>query len=371
VPESIGKRNINVLDIATDEIRARDGDGLKLYDDGGNGIFIEDGGNIGIGTVEPKTKLHVSGGVASYDDDRNLTSLRHLVDRKYVDIAVTALGLRYYMLDTDSGTEDYKNCSSSSSDGAEQSSSKASLSDDDYILGWIAPNANEPDKLIIGEYNWRIYAEKTGGTKTLRLYWKLVERKSDTSEVVIGTSIISNDITSGKNSYILPLTLSADYDIASDSYVVGKIYADVSGSGSAPSVTLYYEGDSDSHWQIPVNTEILDGIYVNIDGDTMTGDLTVSNLYVPDGGFVGISGADGWTFDSSNGDISTTSNVGIGTTEPTAALDINSDILRLRTAKTPASSGDTGNAGDVCWDADYLYICTATNTWRRIQHATW
>jgi hypothetical protein len=39
--------------IEADEIRARDGAGLKLYDDGGNGIFVEDGGNVGIGTMNP------------------------------------------------------------------------------------------------------------------------------------------------------------------------------------------------------------------------------------------------------------------------------------------------------------------------------
>ncbi|MBW1726901.1 MAG: hypothetical protein JRJ62_04835 [Deltaproteobacteria bacterium] len=134
-------------------------------------------------------------------------------------------------------------------------------------------NTNEPDKLLLGVYNWRIYAEKTGGTKTLRLYWKLVERKNDDSEVVIATSVVSNEVISGKNSYIIPLNLASDYDIASDSYVVGKIYADVSGGGSAPDVTLYYEGSSHSHWQIPVNTEILDNLYVKKAGDTMTGTL--------------------------------------------------------------------------------------------------
>lgn len=63
--------------------------------------------------------------------------------------------------------------------------------------------------------------------------------------------------------------------------------------------------------------------------------------------------------------------IGIGTTTPTSPLDVNSDKLRVRTAKTPASAGAAGNAGDICWDASYLYICTATNTWRRAAHATW
>lgn len=63
--------------------------------------------------------------------------------------------------------------------------------------------------------------------------------------------------------------------------------------------------------------------------------------------------------------------VGVGTISPTALLDIDSDILRLRTAKTPASAGAAGNTGDICWDASYFYICVATNTWERTEHATW
>lgn len=62
---------------------------------------------------------------------------------------------------------------------------------------------------------------------------------------------------------------------------------------------------------------------------------------------------------------------GIKTNAPTAALDINSDILRLRTAKTPASAGAAGNAGDICWDASYIYVCTASNTWERVAIGTW
>jgi hypothetical protein len=42
--------------IQTDEVRARDGDGLKLYDDSANGIFVEDGGNVGIGQTSPSSE---------------------------------------------------------------------------------------------------------------------------------------------------------------------------------------------------------------------------------------------------------------------------------------------------------------------------
>ena len=64
-------------------------------------------------------------------------------------------------------------------------------------------------------------------------------------------------------------------------------------------------------------------------------------------------------------------NVGIGTTGPTAKLDVNSDIIRIRTTKTPASAGAAGNTGDFCWDSGYVYMCVATNTWKRAALSTW
>ena len=37
----------------------------------------------------------------------------------------------------------------------------------------------------------------------------------------------------------------------------------------------------------------------------------------------------------------------------------------------PASATAAGTAGDIRYDADYIYICTATNTWKRAAIATW
>lgn len=47
------------------------------------------------------------------------------------------------------------------------------------------------------------------------------------------------------------------------------------------------------------------------------------------------------------------------------------DQLRLSTFKTPSSASDTGTAGTICYDANYIYICTAANTWKRVAIATW
>jgi len=97
---------------------------------------------------------------------------------------------------------------------------------------------------------------------------------------------------------------------------------------------------------------------------------TLANLYVPNAGFIGISGADGWTFDSTNGDISTTSNVGIGTTSPGQKLVVGNDIGgsaftnpegRIAAGNTDGLSGydmgeDSNNRGWMVWQNTGDYI---------------
>ena len=66
-----------------------------------------------------------------------------------------------------------------------------------------------------------------------------------------------------------------------------------------------------------------------------------------------------------------TDKVGIGTTDPTQKLDIDSDGIRIRDDKTPSSANDIGNKGDIAWDSNYMYVCVATDTWKRSALSTW
>ena len=39
--------------------------------------------------------------------------------------------------------------------------------------------------------------------------------------------------------------------------------------------------------------------------------------------------------------------------------------LNLTSPTVPSSATDTGTAGDISWDSNYIYVCTAANTWKR------
>ena len=72
-----------------------------------------------------------------------------------------------------------------------------------------------------------------------------------------------------------------------------------------------------------------------------------------------------------------TNRVGVNTDSPLVALDVNgglrvqSDSIAISNSKTPSSASDTGQAGQICWDTNYLYVCVSTNTWKRIALSSW
>jgi hypothetical protein len=43
----------------------------------------------------------------------------------------------------------------------------------------------------------------------------------------------------------------------------------------------------------------------------------------------------------------------------------------IKATSTPASAAATGTAGQIAWDTSYIYVCTATDTWKRVAISTW
>jgi hypothetical protein len=69
------------------------------------------------------------------------------------------------------------------------------------------------------------------------------------------------------------------------------------------------------------------------------------------------------------GAVFATGNVGIGTTSPNAKLDVNSTSIIIEQSNTPADNA-TCTAGTIWWDANYIYVCTASGTVKRAALST-
>jgi hypothetical protein len=100
-------------------------------------------------------------------------------------------------------------------------------------------------------------------------------------------------------------------------------------------------------------------IWQNNPGASLQGTMyTIS----PTVSFVGVAGVN-----------SSLTKIGVNTATPTAQLDLvglgTAASLRIRNAFTPASGAAAGNAGDISWDASYLYIYTGA-AWKRIALTT-
>lgn len=101
-----------------------------------------------------------------------------------------------------------------------------------------------------------------------------------------------------------------------------------------------------------------------IAADTLTLD-TATGLVVTRGVVINEDGADSDTRIESDNQANmfyvdaSNDAIGIMTSGPIDALDINSDSIRVRTAKTPASGNNTAvgwPVGRIAWDANYLYL---------------
>jgi hypothetical protein len=140
-----------------------------------------------------------------------------------------------------------------------------------------------------------------------------------------------------------------------------------SNTTSAKQISFLLDGDTEN------DTTLTN--YLNIWGtysgtpttsSTSTGLSASMNLGAPNAIIAHTNGNERLRIDSSGRLL-----VGTSLDSGGALLQVNGNRIRIATAKTPASATDTGTAGEICWDANYIYVCTATNTWKRTAISTW
>lgn len=146
------------------------------------------------------------------------------------------------------------------------------------------------------------------------------------------------------------------------------------GTATAPSYT--FTGDTNTGIYSPG----ADQVGITAGGTLRLTISTAATFTVGIRASAGTAAAPSFTFsgDTNTGFYSASANVIGITTDGAQRASVGStgivnltDTFRISTAKTPASATATGTTGDICWDASYIYVCTATNTWKRVAISTW
>lgn len=136
----------------------------------------------------------------------------------------------------------------------------------------------------------------------------------------------------------------------------------------------------------------INGVFLNNPGAALPGDFKGAAILKGGGAHdvtingVSVNAGAGTTYFVYNADTSATRMVVTGCafggtptiaktfdamTIPDSVFSGNSGVPDMAPFVTPASASAAGVAGTIVRDANYIYICTATNTWKRVAVSTW
>jgi len=125
---------------------------------------------------------------------------------------------------------------------------------------------------------------------------------------------------------------------------------------------VWQEVDAAGQGNIAYCDDLLGAVWTTVTiGGAAAGEGSVwgQSVFSLHGRFIFLAGANGSIWKSTyTADVNVAGDVSVG-----------GDLIT--TTKTPASASATGTAGTIAYDADYIYVCRATDTWKRIAIATW
>ena len=180
-----------------------------------------------------------------------------------------------------------------------------------------------------------------------------------------------------------------------------EIRQDVNVAQALPNVFLQITGNVDSYLQTSIQNLSSDA-YASSDLVATADNGTDESYYIDMGiassqyaieGFEVVGPNDGYVYvagASYLGPVSNTANLNLGSTtgavrtwagQGTAAnivttvsetgFTVNKGAFVVAANSAPAANNSTGVAGTIAWDSDYIYVCVATDTWKRANLSTW
>lgn len=229
----------------------------------------------------------------------------------------------------------------------------------------LTSNTTGSSNTVVGESG--LFSNTTGSNNTAVGSISLSQNSTGSNNTAIGAEALYNNTTGISNTAVGHFALRAN-TTASNNVALGKeaLYSSTSSSNTAVgfyALRSLTTGSSNIAIGYFSGSDITTGVGNTIIGGNFTGSAALDGVLAIGAG----SGGAG----ENRIYVDATGNVGFNTTSPTAAIDHTGSTLRLRTSRTPASASATGSAGEICWDSNYVYVCVATNTWKRSAISTW
>jgi hypothetical protein len=299
--------------------------------DGGTGtrlLLNPSGGSVGIGTTSPTEALQVAGNVIIKAASQSTLTIGSASETgpHYVNVGGGGSSLDFgYQL---SGTARlYSNTS----------------------------NTNQTN--IASNNDAIVFMQSAGGTERLRI--------DSSGRLLVGTSTVF-DVPTGDGGIRSPGLQRAATTFA-DSTISSTFFNTVSGGGGTLSLSRSNTTTLGAQ-AIALNNDVIGAVYFSASDGTQQ--IRAAQIFAAVDGTPGTNDMPGRLVFSTTAD---------GASSPTERLRITSDgavkiagdNFQIATSKTPASATATGTTGQIAWDASYIYVCTATNTWKRAALSTW
>ena len=209
-------------------------------------------------------------------------------------------------------------------------------------IGTVAGQVNQNQSAVAigyatGQYNQGIYSVAIGQGAG--------NNNQGFGSIAIGTYAGYQNQTTGSIAILAGWEGVGNIGINNAGFYVAPIRNDV----TSTSIGLFYDATTKEITYntviTPVPNALINGTHsVTLDSDgALTGDGANGNFYIDTITSTGTTST--WVFDVSG----TTTLPGL-----------------LSAPQRTMTSTSTGTTGQMCWDADYIYVCTATNAWRRI-----
>jgi hypothetical protein len=307
-------------------------------------FVVKNGGNVGIGTTSPGTKLEVNG-----------------------TITATAATIGGAAVTTASNTQTLTNKTLTSP----TIGTSLSVTGPSTFTGALSETALNSDNIRIGVVSGvpRIMFEDNGATQ------------------------VGIDNSAGTLRFLTPGLVRATLDISGNFAATGTISSNsvlvdtISGANTLTNKTL----------TSPLISQIYGGSAANADLTLEgTSSATKASSYIivqPTGGSMVVGGSTGeYELELQNqgaSNLRLTFNVNDSGEQVIASIDgapgvytqapmriygsrirING-VLSLMDSATPASAAAAGTAGDIAWDTSFIYVAVGTDTWKRAALSTW